>query len=429
VKVVVFLQPSAESEHLEQLYQDVRNLLKEFAYFGGTKLPVEYVDPQRDRARAEQLISEYKIDTANVVIFACGPRHKYVPIEEMIEFEFTPYGQPGRVKAFKAEGAFLAAIQKVTEERPPQVAFLTGHGERDPTNFDKRDGYSTLASYLKRDNIVVEPWNLQEKQALPTNAAAVVLAGPRTPYTPPEIDALRGYLKGHGRLLVLLDPRHAGGLEGLLAEWGIGVDDDLVMARGGQFLGTELLLVDALGSTYAPHPITRRLEGVNTSFPYTRSVRALRQPALGGADRPTVTELVKTPASFWGESDIDNESATFDAATDHAGPLCLAVAAETSRPQGVNVEFGVTRLVVVGTASFVDNSTLPTAPGNLDFLQNSLNWLLQREQLLAVGPKVPLEFSLAMSVSQARGVYALVLGGLPLAVAVLGFAVWMRRRK
>ena len=87
----------------------------------------------------------------------------------------------------------------------------------------------------------------------------------------------------------------------------------------------------------------------------------------------------------------------------------------------------MTRMVVVGTSSFVDNGSL--AGGNLDFFMNSLNWLLQREQLIAVGPKLPEEFRLDMSPNQARAVYGLVIGGMPLAVAVLGLFVWTKRRK
>ena len=48
---------------------------------------------------------------------------------------------------------------------------------------------------------------------------------------------------------------------------------------------------------------------------------------------------------------------------------------------------GVTRLIVVGTSGFVDNNSLTA--GNLDFFMSGLNWLLKREQLLAVGPKTP----------------------------------------
>jgi gliding motility-associatede transport system auxiliary component len=427
VKVVVFLQPSAEREYLEKVYQDARNLLQEFEFFGKDKLVVEYVDPQRDRARAEQLVAEYKVDVPNVVIFASGPRHKYVTIEDMVDFDTQGLGGGSyRVKAFKGEGAFLSAIQTVTEEAPLKVYFLTGHGEHDPDDFGQRDGYSTLATYIKRDNIAVDKWNLLENQSLPTNAAAIIIAGPRKPYTVVERNALDEYLKNHGRLFVMLDPRQKTGLEDWLKKWGVQVDDDLVVAKGGMLLGTELLVVEALGTDYASHPITIKLEGVNTSFPYARSVRQLAQ-SEGGAEHPRVTELVKTPPAFWGETDLDSENMAFDPDKDFRGPLPLAVAVEIGKPQGVEVDIGDTRMVVVGSSSFVDNSSL--AGGDLDFFMNALNWLLKRTELVAVGPKVPDEFRLDMSIEQVRAVYVLTIIGLPLAVALLGTAVWLRRRK
>jgi len=121
------------------------------------------------------------------------------------------------------------------------------------------------------------------------------------------------------------------------------------------------------------------------------------------------------------------EHATFDPATDIAGPLPLAVAVETSKPRGVDVDIGVTRMVVIGTSRFVDNSSL--GGGNLDLFMNAVNWLLQREQLMAVSPKMPDEFRLDMSPSQQHAVYTLVIGGLPLLVAIIGIVVWVSRRK
>jgi hypothetical protein len=60
---------------------------------------------------------------------------------------------------------------------------------------------------------------------------------------------------------------------------------------------------------------------------------------------------------------------------------------------------------------------------------SALNWLLQREQLAAVGPKTPEEFRLDMTPAQSRAVYVLAIAGLPLGVAGLGVVVWARRRK
>ncbi len=430
VTVVVFLQPSAELEYLEKVYQDVRDMLKEFQYLGQEKIQVEYVDPQRDRARAEQLIEQYQVDTANVVIFASGDRHKYVSLQDMVEFDQQPYGGGGiRVRSFGGEGAFLTAIQTVVEEESPKVYFLSGHGERDPEEFEPQRGYSTLASYLKRDNLTVAKWNLAAEQDLPSDAAALVVAGPRRSFLPAERDLLATYLQTGGRLLVMLDPREKSGLEALLQQWSVHVDENLAIARGGALFGAELLIVDALGLTYANHPITEKLDGINTSFPYARSVRAVSTSSAEGGNGPRVTELVQTPASFWGETNLDTERAVYEVDQDRAGPLNLAVAVETGKPQGVDLGVNPSRLVVIGSSSFVENATITTVPGNLDFMMNALNWLLQREQLIGVAPKLPQEFSLSMSEKQVRRVYFLTIGGMPLAVALAGLMVWMRRRQ
>jgi ABC-type uncharacterized transport system involved in gliding motility auxiliary subunit len=426
VKVIVFLQPAGERdpEFVDKIYQDARNLLKEFQFFGKEKLQVEYVDPQRDMARARQLVQEYSVDQANVVIFASGERHKYVAANEMVDIDQQIFGQGYRMKVFKGEGVFLAAIQSILEETPPNVYFLTGHGERDPEQFDERQGYSTLATYIKRDNITVKKWNFLEHGSLPTDAGVIVIAGPRKILTDAELSALDQHLKNNGRLLVLLDPQQQTGLENFLKTWGVQADDDLVVSP---ILG--MINVTALGIDYSSHAITAKMEGVNTSFPYARSIR--RSGAVQGpvADQPSVTELVKTPpkGGFWGETDPEAARLEFDAAKDLPGPLPLAVAVERGKPSNVKLDLGITRMVVAGSSSFVDNSTL--SGGNVDFFMNSLNWLLQREQLVAVGPKTPEEFRLDMTLRQVRTVYTLVIAGMPLAVAAVGLMVWTRRRR
>lgn len=432
VQVIVYLQPNAESEMDEKIFQDVRNLLNEFQILGKDQLTIEYVDPYRDLARAKQVVDQYKIDAQRepaVVIFVAGTRNKYVSRDEMADID---YGDPmsgggaPRLKSFKAEGAFLSAIQTVTEGEAPAVYFLTGHGEHDPESFDQRTGYSTLATYIKRDNLTVHKWNFQEQQGLPTNANALVIAGPRQPFTEAEQAALEQYLKNHGRLYILLDPKTSSGLETFLKKWGVQVDDDLAMRKAGTMLGTELIDVNAVATSYARHPVTDRLTGVNTEFPYARSVRRA-QMAAGTADQPRVTELALAAKTFWGETEPDNERATFDPQRDILGPLPLAVAVETGQPRDANVDLGVTRMVVVGTSGAIDNSSLTA--GNLDFFMSGLNWLLKRDQLLAVGPKLPEEFRLDMSPNEANAVYALTTFGLPVAVGLLGLTVWLRRRK
>jgi len=432
LKVIVYLQPNAESDLDEKIFQDVRNLLSEFQILGKDKLSIEYIDPYRDLARAKQVVAEYKIDAERepaLVIFVAGTRSKYVSRNEMADIDHgNPMAGGGapRLKSFKAEGAFLSAIQTVTEGEPPAIYFLTGHGERDPASFDQRTGYATLATYIKRDNLTVHKWNFQEQQGLPTNASAIVIAGPRKPFTETEQAALDQYLNNHGRLYIMVDPKTQTGLESFLKKWGVQVDDDLVMRKAGTMLGTELIDVNAVATSYARHPVTARLTDVNTEFPYARSVRRA-QTESASADQPRVTELAMAPKTFWGETDHISQNSTFELGRDIVGPLPLAVAVETGQPRDVNVDLGVTRMIVVGTAAAVDNSNLTA--GNLDFFMSALNWLLDRKNMLGVGPKLPEEFRLDMTPNEVNAVFALTTFGLPLVIGLVGLAAWMSRRK
>jgi len=141
VDLVVFLPANDHRDYVEKILDDVHNLLKEFQFYGKEKLRVEYVDPQRDLARAQQIVKQYNLDSPDVIIFASRGHHKYVRLDEMVDLD-TQSREMGesRVKAFKGEGLFLSAIQTVTEEESPKVYFLTGHGERDPEDFDQREG-------------------------------------------------------------------------------------------------------------------------------------------------------------------------------------------------------------------------------------------------------------------------------------------------
>src|SRR3989442_3612202 len=92
VPVIVYLPPRASSDSGEKTLEDVRHLLREFETVGKNKLQVEYVDPDRDRKRAEDLAEKYKFDEPNVVIFTSGPRHKFVTLRDIVEMDFEPTG-------------------------------------------------------------------------------------------------------------------------------------------------------------------------------------------------------------------------------------------------------------------------------------------------------------------------------------------------
>ncbi len=108
-------------------------------------------------------------------------------------------GAAPTVKAFKGEDAFTSAILTVTEDRPTRVAFSKGHGEAAIDSADRDRGYADAKQLLEHDNLTVSSLDSLGKDAIPTDADVVIVAGPRTAFLEPEAGALQKHLANGGR--------------------------------------------------------------------------------------------------------------------------------------------------------------------------------------------------------------------------------------
>ena len=310
-----------------------------------------------------------------------------------------------------------------TESKKPKVYFLKGHGERDTEDQNPYSGYSGIAQQIRRDNVDVDQFAFGEKQAVPEDADALIVAGPSKRLSPREIDALRAYMEKQGRLAILLDSTSDGGLGGFLQAWGVKAGDDVVIDPTRTLSGLELFVSD-----YAQHPITRGLKGVSSILYLPRSIEpgAEQGGESGLADKPRVVSLASCSAEGWAEADLDQKPTKYDAARDRKGPISVAVAVEKGPVEGVDVAIRPTRMVVLGDADFAANGAL--TGGNVDLFLGALNWLIEREHLLAIAPKPVEETRLVITQAQLGMLFWVVVAGIPGAIALAGGLVWFRRR-
>ena len=206
----------------------------------------------------------------------------------------------------------------------------------------------------------------------------------------------------------------------------MGLAKDVVV--GLTLTGRELVV-----TRYGDHPITRNLGKVATTFYMPRSVEPLAPKHVAQsvqADKPRVAVLASNTRDGWAELDLNQNPPKFDAGVDRPGPVPVAVAVEKGPVRGIEVEIKPTRMVVVGDSYFVSNGALRGGSGgNLDLFMRALNWLLERESLAAIAPKIPGELRLDMSRKQMRTTFLIIVGGVPAAVALAGFVVWLKRRR
>lgn len=418
IHVTVFLQPN------EAVYRDVRHLLDEYQY-ACSGLKIEWVDPDRDLARMEALMKQYKLEEPNVVVFDNNGRGKYVTVADIADYDYEPLkaGQPAIQTAFNGERVFSSAIQAITQQRKPVVYFLQGHGEGDPEDTDERRGFSKIAREIERDNVEVRTMLFGRELQIPPDCDVLIIAGPTKDYSITELDEIRRYLEHNGRLFIMLDARQNSALDMMLEDWGVVLADDLVVDPSRTLTGRGDLFV----TEYLTHPLTENLKNITSVFYLPRSVRPLEfDETEDMMDRPRVNVLAASSVNGWAETDLDDAQARFDAGADTAGPIPIAVAIEKGAVPGINVQIRPTRVLVVGDSDFVANKGI--IGGNIDFFLSGLNWLLEREELMTIAPKPITLSKLLISRKQQMSIFWVVVAGMPGVVALLGFFVWLRRR-
>ena len=85
------------------------------------------------------------------------------------------------------------------------------------------------------------------------------------------------------------------------------------------------------------------------------------------------------------------------------------------------------RIAVFGDSDFATNRYYFLS-GNGNFFLNTVNWLTEEEDLIAIQPKTSSPRTIQLSPSQGRLIKLVSFPLLPLAVIVIGVSVWVRRR-
>ena len=420
VRVTVFMTRGS------RLYQPVTELLTRYRALS-PMIEVEYLDPERNPARAEALVKEFGI-RQNTIVFRSGDHKKYVEEDKLADVDFAgaSQGGPQEIKAFRGEEAFTSAILEVTENRVPKIYFTSGHGEPAIDSGERGRGLADVRQALEQQNRKVAAWDSLGKGNLPADADVVVVAGPRTAFLEPESAALAKYLAGGGRVLVLADPVVPSpgapspdlGLGGLLAAYGLKLNVDIVIdpANAIPQVGPETLIANHFGS----HPIVRSLAaaGLPVVFPLARSVAKTAAPPAGYLQ----TMLVETTAEGWGETSLAKLDEVKKDAADNAGPVQIGMVSAPPDEKKPGA-----RLVVFGNSRFVANGALGNA-GNANLFLNAVSWLAGQERLVGIAPKTPEQASLSMTRSQVNRLGLLAVFGMPIFAVLLGVLVWYRRR-
>src|SRR5213593_2526891 len=426
MRITVFFPPTTP------ITTDVQNLLTEYQYAGKGKIDLEHIDPERNLSRAKELFDKYKVVTDEpLLVVDYDGRNKTVKASEMADIDQSgmALGEGPRVAAFKGEQAITSAMIDLVEAKKKTLGYVLGHKE--PALSEATSPITVLKTFIENENIKFQELNLLDLDAIPSDVNAVMIVGPQYDFSDREMKLLRDLWDKQGRILLLLDPAaKTPRLHGFLNELGVKVNDDRLMV----FLRTgiqELALTrDVQARFLGDSPITKRLADVRTLFFGGTSSLTL-EPDRVRASNIRLEPLIQAEKGYFAETDYNTDNQAklqADAKQNSNVSLTIGAAVEKGGSADQRVQMNSPRLVVVSNATFVQDNAITQDQQALDFISGSVNWLLSREQLIGIAPKVPKPLTFSLNEDALRNLRWIVLVLMPLVFAALGTAVWWKRR-
>jgi ABC-type uncharacterized transport system involved in gliding motility auxiliary subunit len=291
VKVWVFaLTPNPNDRRLLENYQQQSS---QFSF--------EYVDPQARLGLAR----EFGVREAGEVYLEKGENRTF--LQQIAQEPLS-------------ERRVTNGIGQIATERLPKVYFLQGHGERSLDSV--QGGFSQALGSLSDENYAAEPLNLAETPNIPEDTSVLVLAGPQRQLLASEVTALENYLQRKSGLLLLLDPDTDPGLDSLLQEWGVVLDDRLIVDPNGQAAGVNAAVT--IVTQYGVHPITEEFGAGISFYPLARPIGVSEAPDVAASP------LLLTGDRVQAQPIPEEGELNFDPSLPPQGSLTLGVA--LSRP-------------------------------------------------------------------------------------------------
>ena len=240
-----------------------------------------------------------------------------------------------------------------------------------------------------------------------------------------EIAKIEEYLKNGGSMLYLLPEFGETKLEAMLKKWGVQTGSELVYDPLSTWRNNVIVT-----NFNAQSPISRPLFDSKMCIPMSHRISS-DDSEVRAADAPQVTELFRSSSASYliGYDEDGNPDTTKRIGDTENKEYGMAASIEKGALQGISSGKGATRIVVVGNSRFLDNLWIDTAYGNRDFVVLTLNWLLDRKQLMGgVGPRAIVEYQLNLSEKQVHLLMWIMMGIIPGIVLLSGLVVWTRRR-
>lgn len=376
-------------------------------------------DPNVDTDMVDEINKDdaYSLSTGDMII-SYGDNTRRVPGSSM----YTVYtDDDGNTidEEFNGENLLTGTIKSVVEDFTPTVYFLTGHGEK------SLDQYSVFTTNLINYNYQAETLNLSEVDAVPDDAALILVAAPTADITEDEKTKIDAFLDEGGNITLLMSPN--GGkfaytnLESMMADYGFSMDYDRVYETNSNYHisgdnTTVLCQLTELEDDSDAADLTSALldQGLFTYMPESRSFTYYDE---GG--KYTIATLISTYDTAVGEP----YGGISDDPEEIEGTMTLAA-------HSTNNARNSSKMVVFGNAEFIDDEHVSneTVIVPVYLLLSTISWMYDSDMDMDIAAKTSSYDYIALQNESFATTLIVVLTIIPIIIMVLGIAIWVKRR-
>lgn len=411
----------------------VQDILEEYYAHGGGYFRYEFVDPtEEETAEDKEKKKDMRRDifgravreatTIEAELQQLGIPSVEVQVREQDKLELKraymglaiKYGDGSEVipvvrQTEKLEYDLTTAIRKLTRDKAPKIAIVTGDSSFDPQKEIGRI-YGALTQLYD-----VSMLNLAETAEIGDDVDAIVVTGPKTPYSEAAQKAIDAFVMSGRSAAFLLDtvkPELSTlqaeevdhGLGALLATYGVKIEKGLALdpecatitvQRQQGFMRiaqpVRYPFMPMAKSTNPDHPVTRGMAQI--AFPFM-SPLTITVPGGNGVKAEVLAKTsdqawleespyVLDPFQRWTKDMVGNQK-ELNLLVTLSGSLkshFTAPAAISSDEAGVATAADA-RVLVAGGSAFITDQFM--SPGNQALVLNLIDWLLMDEGLLAM---------------------------------------------
>ena len=399
-----FQRTSSPSEDARRLVANLNELFEVFLFYPEANEVLEELF-----GYFEELASQSDLMQVRVVDYVMEPKlakdlgarqngslvYRYGKKQEVVRIG-AEMGE-ARGKLAKVDEEFQNKFLKLVADR--RTAYLTaGHGERTYERKgagEPRHPVTGLKKILRKQNFEVKPLGLGQGLGadVPEDASLLVIVDPTEDFLPEELDALRRYLEGGGRMWIALDPEHSTNVAGLLEDFGLRFRA-IPLANERYFMRVSYKKADRYNlftNSTSSHPSVNTLSQNASRLAVVLIGSGFLEKIEGSKAEARIVMTLRSMPMTWADENRnlepdgpEEQKKTYD--------LVAAVAADVRRDDKEPAEGAPhqeakepakeqMRLIVLADADALSDQVIGNL-GNYFFFEDGLKWLFEEEPLL-----------------------------------------------